>query len=329
MHTSPADFDQSDRTAHPWSITEPGSWRELAESTAFVFRAGGLALHPMTLALAAIAALTTSWALPLPAEDLLPWIGEAGVGATLWAWGRLLWLVLVACLCGTVAARTIAARPTRAGVWTLLPGMLASAALCVSTCLATLVGAMLAAWLASLLGMWIGGGFGASLAALMVFACLLASILAGVLLLLAIPAIATNDADAPDAIQRAAAHMIARPGLSAALVALSLALAGVVAFAALFLLGLATQAATSGFEEPPRLEWLPNTVGLFVLLAVLWAALTQTVLTLREVVDREDRASCWDSAPQAEAIRQAIEARAAIHGESHAGEGRAGEAEDK
>ncbi|OAB55766.1 hypothetical protein AY599_25615 [Leptolyngbya valderiana BDU 20041] len=322
MPTRPPEFDQSDRSAHPWSIAEPGSWTELAESTAFVCRAGGLALHPLTLALAAVAALAVSWALPLGVTDLLPWLGDAGVGAVVWAWVRLLWIVLVACVCGTIAARTIAARPTRAEVWGALPTMLASAGLCVSTYVAALLGVMLGAWLGSALGGWIGGGFGATLGALVVLVCLLAVVLATLMLLLAIPAIATNDADAPDAIQRAAAHLIARPGLSLALLVLSLFAAGIATLAGIFLVGLATAAATAGFDPAPRLVWLPSTVGVFVALAVLWSALTQTVLTLREVVDREDRASCWDAAPQAEAIHRAIEARATIRREEAGNEDR-------
>lgn len=316
MRTTPPEFDQSDRSAHPWSIAEPGSWTELAESTAFVFRAGGLALHPVTLALAGVAALSASWVLPLRLGSLLPWMGDVGFGGTVWAWARLLWIVLVACVCGVVAARAIAARPTRAEVWGALPPMLASAGLCVSTYIATLCGAMLAAWLGVAVGGWIDNAFGATLASLVVMACLLAAVLATLLLMLAIPAIATNDADAPDAIQRAAAHLIARPGLSIALLLLSTAIAGVVAFVALLLLSGSTMAAVAGFEEPPALVWLPSTIGLFVYLGVLWSALTQTVLTLREVVDREDRASCWDPTPQAEAIHRAIEARAAIRRES-------------
>lgn len=320
MRTTPPEFDQSDRSAHPWSIAEPGSWTELAESTAFVFRSGGLALHPVTLAVAGIAALSASWALPIGHESLLPWMGGTGFWDTIWAWGRLLWIVLVASVCGVVAARAIAARPTRAEVWGALPSMLASAGLCVSTYVAVLVGAMLAAWLGVAVGGWFGNAFGAALASLLVFACMLAGVLATLLLLLAIPAIATNDADAPDAIQRAAAHLIARPGLSLALLVLSVAIAGAVALVSLFLVSFASAAALDGFEEAPALVWLPSTIGLFVTLGVLWAALTQTVLTLREVVDREDRASCWDPAPQAEAIHRAIEARAAIRRESDDGQ---------
>lgn len=316
MRTTPPEFDQSDRSAHPWSIAEPGSWTELAESTAFVFRAGGLALHPVTLALAGVAALSASWALPISHESLLPWLGESGFWGTVWAWSRLLWVVLVACVCGVAAARVIAARPTRAEVWGALPPMLASAGLCVSTYVAALLGAMFAAWLGVAVGGWFDNAFGAALASLVVFACLLAGVVATLLLLLAIPAIATNDADAPDAIQRAAAHLIARPGLSLAMLVLSAGFTGVVVFVALSLLSIASAAALDGFEPAPVLVWLPSTIGLFATLAVLWAALTQTVLTLREVVDREDRASCWDPAPQAEAIHRAIEARAAIRRDS-------------
>ncbi|MFI4917528.1 MAG: hypothetical protein ACIAS6_13605 [Phycisphaerales bacterium JB060] len=313
MRSQPPEFDQSDRSAHPWAIAEPGSWAELGESTAFVLRAGGLALHPMTLLLAAVAALATSWALPIGSDVLLPWNSDAGAGATIWAWVRLLWIVLVGSLCGTIAARSIAARPSRAEVWRVLPSMLFSAGLCVSTFGAVLLGAMLASWLAVVLGGWIGGAFGGAIATLVAFASLLAAILASLHILLAIPAIATNDADAPDAIQRASAHLIARPGLSLALLSLSLILVGVLVTAFLFLLAMAGGSTLATFESPPRLVWLPSTIGLLIGFALGWAALTQSVLTLREVVDREDRATCWDPAPQAEAIHQAIAARAVLH----------------
>lgn len=320
MTSRTPEYDQSDRTAHRWSVAEPGSWSELAESAAFVCRSAALALHPATIALAALAALAASWALPLTPARVLPWLGEYGAWEVVWAWCRLGWLVLVVCMAGVAIARTIAARPARAEVWGILPSMLASGALCVSTYLSALLGMMLAAWLAAVVGAWIGGPFGAALATLLGFAALLAAVLATMLLLLAIPAIATNDADAPDAIQRAAAHLIARPGLSVALLALSLAAAGLVVWLALGLLAVVHHAMWIDPEhEAPALAWLPHTIGLFLAVAAGWATLTQTVLTLREVVDREDRSTCWDPRPQGEAVHQAVQARAAIAQQS--GEG--------
>ncbi|UYV11381.1 MAG: hypothetical protein NCW75_08700 [Phycisphaera sp.] len=312
MTSRPPEYDQSDRTAHPWTVAEPGSWTELAESTAFVFRAGGLAFHPVTIALAGLAALAASWTLPISAEELLPWMGVQGFWGTVWAWAKLTWLVLIVCVCGTAIARTIAARPTRAEVWGRFPTMLASCGLCVSTYVSALVGIMLATWLAIAVGGWIGGSFGGGLATLLGFAAMLSVALATILLLLAIPAIATNDADAPDAIQRAAANLIARPGLTLALIAIVSASLGLLAFAATTLFGVAYAHALDGWDDAPDLVWLPSTLVLFVVLAFGWAAYTQVLLTLREVVDREDRASCWDPRPQAEAIHQAVEARATV-----------------
>ncbi len=308
------DHDQSDRRAHPWSVAEPGSWTELAESTAFVFRAGGLSLHPLTIALCAVGALVASWTLPIGMDELLPWLGEHGAWGTVWAWFRLTWFVGVVCVCGTMVARTIAARPTRAAVWGVLPPMVASAGICVSTFISTLAGTVLAAWLMTVIGEWIGGAFGASLATFVGFVALLCAGAATVLLLLAIPAIATNDADAPDAIQRAAANLIARPGLSVALLAICVCGVGLAVLIFGFLFEAANGLVTAEWDESAQLGWLPNTVYLFVALALGWAALTQALLTLREVVDREDRASCWDPRPQAEAIHQAIEARAIVSG---------------
>ena len=328
MSSPQSEYDQSDRPAHPWAVAEPGSWSELAESTAFVFRAGGLALHPVSLAVCACVALAGSWALPINLEALLPWMGEQGWGETLWAWFRLVWLVTIASLCGVVLARLVAARPSRAEVWRVLPSMLGSGGLCASTYLATLAGAMLATWLVVVIGSWIGNPFGASLAAAFALLGLLVAVVATVLLLLAIPAVSANDADAPDAAQRAAAHVIARPGLSLALVLLvgsatygaawligwSFDLAyGTVAEA--WLLGGAEDAEPTEDTEPrivPQLVWLPMTLAFFAVLAFGWAGLTQVLLTLREVVDREDRASCWDPVKQAAAIQAAVEARAQI-----------------
>lgn len=306
----PAGADQSDRPAHPWSVAEPGSWGEFAESIAFVFRAGGLALHPASLAVCGVAAVAASWALPVERSQVLPWMGEAGFWLTVWAWVRLTWIVAVACLSGLVLSRLAAARPSRAEVWRVLPPQLASAGLCVSTYVSALAGAMLAAWLVGSLGAWMDNGLGASLTAVIGLVALLGGILASLMLLLAIPAIAANDADAPDAIQRAAAHLIARPGLSLVLIAVSLGLAGGAAWVLNVLLGWAYGSLTAAWEQAPVLAWLPHTLTLFVVLCVGWAALTQTLLTLREVVDREDRASCWDPRPQAAAIHAAIEARA-------------------
>jgi hypothetical protein len=319
MTSRTPEFDQSDRTAHPWSIAEPGSWSELGESVAFVGRAAGLALHPVTLALAALAALAASWALPLTFGQLLPWLGDAGAWATIWAWCRLGWLVLAVCLAGTVIARAVSARPTGAQVWGALPSMLASCGLCVSTYLATLLGLMLAAWLAAAVGTWMGGPFGAGLATLIGAVAALAAVVASLLLLLAIPAIAANDADAPDAIQRAAAHLIARPGLSAALLALGLlAVVAVVWLASVGVLGVRDAMWIDPEAPAPAIAWLAHTIGLLLAAALGWTAMTQCVLTLREVVDREDRATCWDPRPQSEAVRQAIEARAVVAGRSSA-----------
>lgn len=318
MTSRPPEYDQSDRTAHPWSVAEPGSWSELAESTAFVFRACGLAFHPVTIALAGIGGLAASWTLPISAEQLLPWTGDQGFLDTAWAWFRLTWVVAIVCASGTAIARTIAARPTQAEVWGRLPSMLASCGLCVSTYVATLIGIMLATWLAVAVGGWIGGSFGGSLATFIGFAALLSVVFATILLLLAIPAIATNDADAPDAIQRAAAHLIARPGLTLALIAIILG--------SIYLLALATSGVfvrsytMASWDDMPTLVWLPSTLFLFVVLAFGWSAFTQALLTLREVVDREDRASCWDPRPQAEAIHQAIEARAIVSSDASAPE---------
>jgi|GEM_PF-5143334 len=308
------EFDQSDRTAHPWSVAEPGSWTELAESTAFVFRACGLAFHPVTIALAALAALAASWTMPISTAQLLPWMGEQGIWETVWAWFRLAWLVAAVCASGTVMARTIAARPTRAEVWGRIPVMLASCGLCVSTYVSTLIGLMLATWLAVAVGDWIGGAFGGSVATFIGFVAVLGMLLATVLLLLAIPAIATNEADAPDALQRAAAHLIARPGLTLALIAFVLIALWLLHVGVSTAFAVAYDIALSGWEEQQEFVWLPVTIYLFVVLAFGWAAFAQAVLTLREVVDREDRASCWDPRPQADAIHQAIEARAIVSG---------------
>lgn len=302
--------DQSDRSAHPWTVAEPGSWGEFGESIAFVFRAGGLALHPVHLAVCAIAAVAASWTLPIELERLLPWMGDQGLWLTLWAWLRLTWLVGVACVAGVALARMVAARPSRAEVWGVLPPQVGSAGLCVSTYISALAGAMLATWLVAAVGGWIGNAFGASLAAIIGLIALLGAVLATLMLLLAIPAIAANAADAPDAIQRAAAHLIARPGLSLVLLAISLGLAAGAAWVVSVLLGWAYASLSVEWEQTPTLAWLPYTLALFVMLGVGWAALTQTLLTLREVVDREDRASCWDPRPQAAAIHAAIEARA-------------------
>ena len=304
--------DQSDRPAHPWAVAEPGSWTELAESTAFVFRAGGVALHPASIALCAVAAVAASWTLPIDLEDLLPWMGDQGVGQTLWAWFRLSWLIAVVSVCGVVVARMAAARPSRAEVWGVIGPQLASAGLCVSTYISTIAGAMLATWLVAAVGGWIGNAFGASLAALIGLIALLGVVIATLLLLLSIPSVAANDADAPDAIQRAAAHLIARPGLSLVLIAISLAIAGLIAYAVNWLLGLAYGSLSIEGEEQPVLVWLPHTLTLFLMLCIGWAALTQTLLTLREVVDREDRATCWDPRPQAAAIHAAVQARAEL-----------------
>ncbi len=312
MPSRPPEYDQSDRTAHPWTVAEPGSWSELAESTAFVFRACGLAFHPLTIALAGLAALAASWAMPISAEHLLPWIGEQGFWDTVWGWFRLTWLVAAVCAAGTAIARTIAARPTRAEVWGRLPAMLASCGLCVSTYVSTLVGLMLATWLAVAVGGWIGGAFGASLATFIGFVAVLAVLLSTVLLLLAVPAIGTNDADAPDAIQRAAAHLIARPGLTLALIAVILLSLWLLVRGVSIAYAYAYGTAMPGVDDFQLLVWLPLTILLFVVLAFGWAAFTQALLTLREVVDREDRASCWDPRPQAEAIHQAIEARSVV-----------------
>lgn len=320
MTSRPPEYDQSDRTAHPWSVAEPGSWSELAESTAFVFRACGLAFHPVTIALAALAALAASWTMPISPDQLLPWMGEQGFWGTAWAWVQLTWLVLIVCACGTAIARTIAARPTRAEVWGRFPAMLASCGLCVSTYISTLIGIMLATWLAVAVGGWIGGAFGASLATLIGFVAVLAASLSTVLLILAIPAIATNDADAPDAIQRAAAHLIARPGLTLALVAVILLSLWLLARGVSIAFNTALAAVLVNGDGVPPLVWLPLTILMFVLLAFGWSAFTQALLTLREVVDREDRASCWDPQPQAEAIHQAIEARAFVSGGASAPE---------
>lgn len=314
MPSRPPEYDQSDRAAHPWSVAEPGSWSELAESTAFVFRACGLAFHPLTIALAALAALAASWTMPLSAEQLLPWMGEHGFWGAVWAWFRLTWLVAAACAAGTVIARTIAARPTRAEVWGRIPAMLANCGLCVSTYVSTLLGLMLATWVAVAVGGWIGGAFGASLATFIGFVAVLGVLLATILLLLAVPAIASNDSDAPDAIQRAAAHFIARPGLTLALITVILAAIWALVSGVSMAYVAAYAAVLSGWDEPVLPVWLPSTILLFVVLAFGWAAFTQALLTLREVVDREDRASCWDPGPQAEAIHQAIEARAIVSG---------------
>lgn len=312
MTSRPPEYDQSDRTAHPWSVAEPGSWSELAESTAFVFRACGLAFHPVVIALAGIGSLAASWTLPISAEQLLPWMGDQGLLDTLWAWFRLTWLIAIVCAFGTAIARTIAARPTQAEVWGRFPPMLASCGLCVSTYVSALVGIMLATWLAVAVGGWIGGPFGGGLATFIGFAAILSVALATILLLLAIPAIATNDADAPDAIQRAAAHLIARPGLALALIAIILLSVGLLATGVSAAFSMAYAGVLAGWEDRPTLVWLPSTLLLFVVLAFGWAAFTQALLTLREVVDREDRASCWDPRPQGEAIHQAIEARAIV-----------------
>lgn len=313
--------DQSDRSAYPWAVAEPGSWSELCESMAFLSKSGGLALHPVSIVMAAVAALAASWALPLHLVDLLPWQGETGAWATLWAWARLTWLVGVGSIVGVALARVVAARPSRAEVWGVLPSMLGSAGLCVSTYVATLGGLMLATWLAQALGEWIGGPFGVSLASMIGFLAMLGAWLSTFLLALAIPSIAANDADAPDAMQRAAAHLLARPGLS--LLLLSMAMMGSLAAAGLANAMLTWSTGWIASPEPGGLRfrwfpsesgqiWLPHTLWLFVLLALGWAALTQALLTLREVVDREDRASCWDPKPQALAIRQAIQARAIV-----------------
>ncbi|MEQ8845728.1 MAG: hypothetical protein RIB58_12825 [Phycisphaerales bacterium] len=309
MSTRPTEIDQSDRPAHPWSISEPGSWAELAESTAFVVRAGGRACHPLSLAICLGAALLASWALPIRLEALLPWLGEQGWGATVWAWARLAWLVLVSCLAGVVLCRIAAARASQAAIWNVLGPMLASAGLCVSTFVATLLGAMLASWMVAALGGWLDNAFGATLAGLIAFVAFLGVALATVLLLLAIPAIAANDADAPDAIQRAAAHIIARPGLTLALVLLVVAAVALVVWASIWAFRLAYATVAGGWEDPQGLVWLPSTIALALVLAAGWAGLTHALLTLREVVDREDRASCWDPRAQAEAIRAAVEAR--------------------
>ncbi|MCW5756341.1 MAG: hypothetical protein KIT54_03805 [Phycisphaeraceae bacterium] len=323
MPPAPTNHDQSDRPAHPWAVAEPGSWSELSESTAFVLKSGGLCCHPFSILLAGIAALTASWALPIALADLLPWQGEGGFWVTLWAWVRLTWLVGVASFVGVVLARMVSARPTRAEVWGVLPPMLMSASLCVSTYVATLFGLMLAAWLAQAVGGWFDNSFGDSLAAAIGFLAVLVGLVSTLLLFLAIPSIAANDADAPDALQRAAAHLLARPGLSLVLLAMaivgSLAAAGLTISVLAWVTGVLTQPLPIEFEfrwwpAPDGLVWLPYTVWLVVLFGLGWTALTQVLLTLREVVDREDRASCWDPRPQAEAIRQAIEARAMIGG---------------
>ncbi len=322
MPSPQTEYDQSDRPAHPWAVAEPGSWSELAESTAFVFRAGGLALHPLSLAVCAITALSASWVLPIEIEALLPWMGEQGWGGTLWAWLRLVWLVTAVSLCGVILARLVAARPSRAEVWRVLPSMLGSGGLCASTYIATLGGAMLAVWLVVAIGSWIDNAFGASVAATFALLGLVVTVIATLLLLLAIPAVSANDADAPDAAQRAAAHLIARPGLSLALVLM----VGAATFGAAWLIGRLFDLAYGAVAEAwlrgggvdaapravPELVWLPTTLVLFAVLAFGWAGLTQVLLTLREVVDREDRASCWDPTKQAEAIQAAVEARAQI-----------------
>jgi hypothetical protein len=239
-------------------------------------------------------------------------MGEQGLWVVVWAWFRLAWLAAAVCAAGTTIARTIAARPTNADVWGRIPAMLASCGLCVSTYVSTLLGLMLATWLAVVVGDWIGGALGASLAAFIGLVAVLAVLLSTILLLLAIPAIATNDADAPDAIQRAAAHLFARPGLTLALVAVILLAFWLLVRGVSMAFGAAYAVTLAGWEDPHTPVWLPMTIGLFVLLAFGSAAFTQALLTLREVVDREDRASCWDSRPQAEAIHQAIEARAMV-----------------
>ncbi len=322
MSTPDSEYDQSDRPAHPWAVAEPGSWSELAESTAFVFRAGGLALQPSSLLVCGVAALAASWTLPLSVDALLPWLGEQGWGGTLWAWFRLVWLVTSASLCGVVVARIVAAKPSGAEGWRGLPSMLGSGGLCASTYIATLLGAMLATWRLVVIGSWTGGAFGAGLAAAFALLGLLVAGVATLLLVLAIPAVSANDADAPDAAQRAAAHLIARPGLSLALVLL----VGIAAYTAAWLIGwsfdlaygMVAEAWLLGGDEAaeprslPDLAWLPTTLSLVAVFAIGWAGLTQALLTLREVVYRVDRASCWDPAKQAEAIQAAVEGRAQV-----------------
>lgn len=319
MSTTHPEYDQSDRPAHPWTVAEPGSWLELAESTAFVFRAGGLALHPVHLLVCLGAALAASWTLPLRIEALLPWMGESGWGITAWAWFRLAWLVTVACLCGVVLCRMVAARSSRAEVWGVLPSMLASGGLCASTYIATALGMMLGVWVFVAVGGWIGNAFGAAIASGFALLGLVVVAIATLLLLLAIPAVAANDADAPDAVQRAAAHVIARPGLSLASVLLVALGIGVFIwlFDAAFSVAYASATASWTGQDgtaarPPELVWLPLTLALLGALAIGWVGLTLVLLTLREVVDREDRASCWDPRRQAEAVRAAVEARARI-----------------
>lgn len=331
MPHAPTNHDQSDRPAHPWAVAESGSWAEMCESTAFVLRSGGLACHPLSILLGVVAALAASWALPIRLTDLLPWQHGTGFSGTIWAWARLAWLAGATSMVGVVLARTIAARPTRAEVWGVLPPMLVSTGLCVSTYIAVLLGLMLASWLATTAGQWIGGSFGHSIAAGIGLLCLLIAILSTLLLLLSVPSIAANDADAPDAMQRAAAHLLARPGLSLALLVLAVTVSLAVAALAAAMLSWAgrvlLEPLPTAFQFrwfPPSLNlvpsqddgqaaqpiWLTNTLWLFVVYSLGWAALTQALLTLREVADREDRASCWDPWLQAEAIRQAIEARA-------------------
>jgi len=321
MSTTHPEYDQSDRPAHPWTVAEPGSWSELAESTAFVFRAGGLALHPLHVLVCLCAALVASWTLPISVESLLPWMGEQGWGATVWAWFRLIWLVTVACVCGVVLCRLVAARSSRAEVWGVLPSMLGSGGLCASTYIATIAGTMLAVWFFVAVGGWIGTAFGAAIAGGFALLGLVVLALSTALLLLAIPAVSANDADAPDAVQRAAAHIIARPGLSLFLVLLVVCGAALFAWMLREAFDAAYATATASWDageegaasgRAPELVWLPMTLILLGVLSIGWAGLTQVLLTLREVVDREDRDSCWDPRRQAAAVHAAVEARAQL-----------------
>lgn len=288
----------------------PGSWAEMAESLAFVLRAPSLALHPVVLGVAGAGALAMAWAAPADVRDALPWSADATFGGVLRSWVRLLWCGVAIAAAGGVVARWVAARPTRAAVRTPLPRIVSAAAGGVVGLAVVLVLVVLLAWVGVAIGRAIGGGTGAALSALSAAAVVVVALVGVAMALLGVPSIAASDVDAPDGAHRAAAYLMARPGLSAALLAASLGLAWVGGTAAEELVrvghALATDAASSAADVP----WLATTVFWIGVLAVGLPACTLAMLSLREAVDREDRTACWDASAHARAVREAAEARA-------------------
>lgn len=283
---------------------------ELADAGAFVLRAAGAGLHPLHLGLGLVAALAASWTLPLPADALAPW---GGVGPARWlgTLGAGAWLVLTGCVAGVVVCRRTAAARSSAGVWRCAPRQVAAAALAVALAGVGVALASLAAWAVVAAGGAIGGGVGAALATLAALCALLVAAVTLGILALCVPAIAANDADAPDALQRAAAHAMSRPDLALVLGGLALALALGVWTLGHWGVALAHASVDAGWQDnAPGVGWLAHTVALALALPVGWAAMTAAVLAMREASDGEDRDACWDADEQAEQLRIALEARA-------------------